>query len=276
MSESQPSIELVLSDIDGTLLRPDHSLTQATVDAITRLREAGILFTVASSRPPRAMRQIIEALDVRLPTVAFNGALITHPDGKVLAAHHIPTHAARTCLELFASQDVAVWVFADDQWLLQDLDGAYVDHERKTLGYDPVLVDSFEPYLGRVDKIVASSADFERLRSLETEVNPLICGAALAARSQDYYLDVTAAEANKGAALVALANYLDVALAHTAAIGDGGNDVAMFGQAGLSIAMGQAQASVAGQADKVTGTNLQDGVAMAIDRFILTAGRSSD
>lgn len=69
----KPDIRFLLSDIDGTLLRPDHSLTQATVDAVRHLRDAGIHFTVASSRPPRAMRQVIEALGVDLPTVSFNG-----------------------------------------------------------------------------------------------------------------------------------------------------------------------------------------------------------
>lgn len=273
MSEpTLPGIRFLLSDIDGTLLRPDHSLSQATIDAVRRLREADVQFTLASSRPPRAMRQVIEALGVELPTVAFNGGTITHADGRLLAAHRIPEAAARICLELFAAQDVSIWVFADDQWLLQDPDGAYVGHERDALGYEPVLVGSFEPYLDRVDKIVASSADFDLLKALEVRLNPLIADAALAARSQAYYLDVTALAANKGSALAALAEYLDVPLAQTAAIGDGGNDVAMFLKAGLSIAMGQAESSVAGQADRVTGSNQEDGVASAIDRFILPRG----
>jgi Cof subfamily protein (haloacid dehalogenase superfamily) len=262
-------VQFLLSDIDGTLLRPDHSLSQANIEAIGRLRAAGIRFTVASSRPPRAMRQQIEALGIDLPSVAFNGGNIINPDGSLLLAHRIDAAAARTCIELFAAQPVALWVFADDQWFLTDPDGAYVDHERRTLGYEPVQVASFEPYLGRIDKIVAASTDFELLKRLEVQLNPLIAGLALAARSQLYYLDVTALDANKGTALVSLAEQLGVALANTAAIGDGGNDVAMFRQAGLSIAMGQAEESVRSQADVVTGSNLEDGVAMAIDRYIL-------
>ncbi|GFM81279.1 hypothetical protein PSCICO_38720 [Pseudomonas cichorii] len=269
IEREQPLIRFMMSDIDGTLLLPDHSLSPVTVDAVKRLRDAGVHFTLASSRPPRAMRQIIEALGVELPTVAFNGGAITHPDGSLLAAYRIDRDAARTCLELFAAQEVAVWVFADDQWLLLDLDGAYVDHERHALGYEPLLVDSFEPYLDRIDKIVASSTDFGLLEVLENRLNPLIEGKALAARSQSYYLDITAVAANKGEALATLAEYLGVELEHTAAIGDGGNDVAMFQRAGLSIAMGQADASVQARADEVTASNLQDGVAQAIDRYIL-------
>lgn len=262
-------VRFLLSDIDGTLLRPDHSLSQANIDAIHDLQQAGVQFTVASSRPPRAMRQVIEALNIELPTVAFNGGTITHADGSLLVAHRIDPEAVRTCLELFATQKVAVWVFADDDWLLLDLAGDYVDHERHALGYEPVQVSSFEPYLDRVDKIVAASQDFELLKSLESRLNPLIEGVALAARSQRYYIDVTALDANKGSALIALADYLGVDLAHTAAIGDGGNDVAMFHKAGLSIAMGQGEASVLSQADHVTGSNVEDGVAAAIRRYML-------
>ncbi|RMT78577.1 Cof protein/HAD-superfamily hydrolase [Pseudomonas viridiflava] len=266
---SELPVRFLLSDIDGTLLRPDHSLSQANIDAIHDLQQAGVQFTVASSRPPRAMRQVIEALNIELPTVAFNGGTITHADGSLLVAHRIDPEAVRTCLELFATQKVAVWVFADDDWLLLDLAGDYVDHERHALGYEPVQVSSFEPYLDRVDKIVAASQDFELLKSLESRLNPLIEGVALAARSQRYYLDVTALDANKGSALIALADYLGVDLAHTAAIGDGGNDVAMFHKAGLSIAMGQGEASVLSQADHVTGSNVEDGVAAAIRRYML-------
>ncbi|KAA8697535.1 Cof-type HAD-IIB family hydrolase [Pseudomonas caricapapayae] len=268
---SELPVQLLLSDIDGTVLRRDHSLSQANIDAIRHLREAGIHFTLASSRPPRAMRQVIDALQVDLPTVAFNGGTITHPDGSLLVAHRIDQQAVRVCLELFTGQDVAIWVFADDQWLLLDPDADYVDHERDALGYDYVQVESFEPYLDRVDKIVAASADFELLKALEVQLNPMIEGLALAARSQKYYLDVTALEANKGAALVALAQYLKIELPRTAAIGDGGNDVAMFHKAGLSIAMGQGEQTVKGQADHVTDSNEQDGVAVAIRRYILPA-----
>ena len=92
---------------------------------------------------------------------------------------------------------------------------------------------------------------------------------AQVSRSQPIYLDVTAMMANKGEALKTLAAHLGVPLAQTAVIGDGGNDPAMFHVAGLSIAMGQAEEAVKRQADVVTGSNLEDGAAQAIERFIL-------
>jgi len=144
-----------------------------------------------------------------------------------------------------------------------------VPREEHGLGYPPAVVESFEPYLERIDKIVATSNNTELLIELEAQLLPKVEGLAQVSRSQPVYLDVTALDANKGAALATLAAHLGVPLAQTAAIGDGGNDPAMFHVAGLSIAMGQAEDAVKRQADVVTGSNTEDGVAQAIEKYLL-------
>ncbi|MGN8342849.1 HAD family hydrolase [Pseudomonas sp. SMV71] len=271
MSElvTQP-IRFLLSDMDGTLLLPDHSLTQRTIEAVRALREAGVFFSLATGRPPRAMRQQIEALGVDLPTAAFNGGTLVHPDGSFLAVHYLPPEAALTTLALYADQPgIEVWVFADGDWLVLDANGPMVPVETRGLGYAPVQVESFEPYLERIDKIVATSADTQLLVELEARLHPLLEGQAQVSRSQPIYLDVTAMKANKGEALATLAAFLNVPLAQTAAMGDGGNDPAMFHRAGLSIAMGQAPEAIKRQADVITAANTEDGAALAIERYIL-------
>lgn len=274
MSEpAQGLIRFVLSDMDGTLLLPDHSLGPRVISAVRQLREAGVYFSLASSRPPRAMRDQVRQLGIDLPTAAFNGGTLVNADGSYLRSYPIDRRAVQTCLAAFAEHPVAIWLFADDQWLLRDTDGAYVATEQHALGYDPVRVPSFEPYLDRVDKMVASSADFDLLVTLEQQLQPLLEGQALAARSQLYYLDITALKANKGDALAALAEHVGVPLAQTAVLGDGGNDVAMFRRAGLSIAMGQAQPAVREHADRVTDSNKEQGAARAIVEMILPRAR---
>ena len=265
-------IRFVLSDVDGTLLHPDHSLSQRTADAIRAMREAGVLFSLASGRPPKAMRHLIETFGIDVPVAGFNGGTLVNPDGSILVAHHLPAEAALITLALFSAEsDVEVWVFADGDWLRRDPPGPMVQREADGLGYGPVVVESFEPYLDRVDKIVAASNNTQLLVELEAQLQPKVQGLAQVSRSQPVYLDVTAMLANKGEALKTLAEHLGVPLAHTAAIGDGGNDPAMFHVAGLSIAMGQAEETVKRQANVVTGSNVEDGAAEAFERFILTA-----
>lgn len=266
----QYPIRLLLSDMDGTLLRPDHSLSERTVEAVGALRAAGVHFSLATGRPPRAMREMIEALGVDLPVAAFNGGTLMHPDGRYLVAHHVPRAAAIRTLELLSRYDeVEIWVFADDQWLLRDPHGPMVPREQQALGYPPTVVERFEPYLDRIDKIVGASGNARLLVDLEAVLQPLVADQALASRSQPAYLDITALLANKGEALVTLAQFLGVPLAQTAAIGDGGNDPAMFHRAGLAIAMGQAEDVIKRQADVVTGRNTEDGAAQAIEQLIL-------
>ncbi|PWE41197.1 Cof-type HAD-IIB family hydrolase [Pseudomonas prosekii] len=263
-------IRFLLSDMDGTLLLPDHSLSQRTIEAVRALREAGVLFSLATGRPPKAMLQQIEALGVDLPTAAFNGGTIVKPDGTLLVAHYLPVTAALTALALFADRpDIEIWVFSGGDWLLKDPHGPMVPREQSGLGYPPVVVESFEPYLQKIDKIVATSNNAQLLIELEALLLPKVEGQAQVSRSQPIYLDVTAMQANKGDALATLADYLGVPLEQTAAMGDGGNDPAMFHRAGLSIAMGQAEETVKRQADVVTGANTEDGAAQAIERYIL-------
>jgi Cof subfamily protein (haloacid dehalogenase superfamily) len=265
-------IRFVLSDVDGTLLHPDHSLSQRTADAIRAMREAGVIFSLASGRPPKAMRHLIETFGIDVPVAGFNGGTLVNPDGSILVAHHLPAEAALITLALFSAEpDVEGWVFADGDWLRGDPPGPMVQREADGLGYGPVVVESFEPYLDRVDKIVAASNNTQLLVELEAQLQPKVQGLAQVSRSQPVYLDVTAMLANKGEALKTLAEHLGVPLAQTAAIGDGGNDPAMFHVAGLSIAMGQAEETVKRQANVVTGSNVEDGAAEAFERFILAA-----
>ncbi|SEE23126.1 Cof-type HAD-IIB family hydrolase [Pseudomonas coleopterorum] len=262
-------IQLVLSDMDGTLLMPDHSLSHAVIEAVAQLRAAGVKFTLASSRPPRAMRQQIEALGIDLPTAAFNGGVLINADGSELQSHWVDREAVDICLALFAEHDLDVWVFADDQWLARDRKAEYFPKELHALGYEPLIVEDFTPYLDRVHKMVATSGNFQLLIDLEQQLQAPLHGKAIAARSQRYYLDITAVLANKGEALATLAERLGIELANTAVLGDGGNDVAMFKRAGFSVAMGQGEEVVREQADAVTASNAEDGVAQAIHQLIL-------
>jgi Cof subfamily protein (haloacid dehalogenase superfamily) len=265
-------IRFVLSDVDGTLLHPDHRFSQRTLDAVRALRAAGVFFSLASGRPPKAMLHLVEAFGIDIPVAGFNGGTLINPDGSVLVAHHLPAEAALVTLALFSPEpDVEVWVFADGDWLRRDPPGPMVQREADGLGYGPVVVESFEPYLDRIDKIVAASLNTQRLIELEALLQPKVQGLAQVSRSQPVYLDVTAMLANKGEALKTLARHLGVPLEQTAVIGDGGNDPAMFAVAGLSIAMGQAEEAVKRHASVVTGSHIEDGAAEAIERFILTA-----
>src|SRR3974390_3309440 len=84
MTSGNNRVALVISDVDGTLLDENKQLTSGAPDAVQRLYNAGIRFTLASAPPPRLVRDLVHELRVVEPFACFNGALIAGPDGAVL------------------------------------------------------------------------------------------------------------------------------------------------------------------------------------------------
>ncbi|SAL48530.1 Cof-like hydrolase [Caballeronia cordobensis] len=263
-------VELVVTDCDGTLLYTDKALGQPAIDAVRRLLDAGVRFTVASSRPGKGMRHIVEALGVDMPYASYNGGSLVRPrTWELLSSHKLPRDVVQTSLEMFAAANVDVWVFIDDNWYLTNPDATYVPLETRTVGYEGVRVTRFDDIdLDAVDKIVGSTADTAHLAQVEAALQKALEGRGHAARSQTYYLDVTSLEANKGTAVRELARIANVPLDRVAVLGDMGNDMAMFEIAGVSIAMGQASETVQRRASLVSKSNDEDGFAIGIDALL--------
>lgn len=262
-------IRLLVSDVDGTIVQPDKRLAPSTFAAAARLRDAGVALALVSARPPRGIRWIAEALGLATPMAGFNGGMLTEADGTLIENLPLADDVVRQALDLFARAGVQPWLFSAFDWLVLDPAGHYVAHERYTIRFDERVVSGFGPYLGRADKVVGVSADFDYLARVEADLQALLGERASVHRSQRYYLDVTHPDANKGAAVRRLAALLGVPLSEVAAIGNMENDVPMFAVAGLSIAMGNASPEVQAAAGHVTGANGRDGWAQAVDRFVL-------
>jgi hypothetical protein len=258
-------IALVVSDVDGTLVTHDKRLTDGAQRAVQRLHEAGIRFTITSSRPPVGMRFLIEPLGITLPLGPFNGSSIVDTQLKVIEQHLIPAGVARRCIELLQQFGVDVWVFTNEQWIVRRDDGKYVPHEQNTIRFDPTFAGDFEPWLASACKIVGASADAPLLERCEKAMQAALASEAFVVRSQSYYLDITPPGQDKGTFVQAMARRLKIPTAAIATIGDMQNDLAMFKVSGLSIAMGNATEDVKRQATHVTASNDEEGFAGAID-----------
>ncbi len=270
---SRPPIRLLISDVDGTLVRKDKTLSDATVAAVKRLREAGVVFTLISARPLTGVMDILKKLEIDVVVGAYNGGTIAKPDGTIVSAARLDADTARSALKAFDLDWVTTWVFADGRWHTKSTDTPHNASEIVTAAQQPTVVDDFSPLMDRIDKIVAVSNEEPRLAELEAQTQQALKGRATVARSQTYYLDVTAPDANKGHGVTELAKALGVPLEQTAVVGDGQNDVFMFKVAGLSIAVDNASDEVKQAADHVTASNVDDGVAKAIDRYVLPAAK---
>jgi hypothetical protein len=258
-------IALVVSDVDGTLLTKDKTLTESAIDAVQKLGEAGIGFTITSSRPTIGMRFLIEPLQIALPIGAFNGSCIVDPGLKPIEQHLIPAAAAQRCLELLNEYGTEIWLFTSDRWLARDADGQYVPHERRAIRADPTIVADFTPYLTSACKIVGAGGDPALMQRCEIAMQEALGTQATAVRSQSYYLDITPPGVNKGTFVQTIARRLGISLDAVATIGDMQNDLAMFRTSGTSFAMGNATDDVKKVATHVTASNEDEGFAKAME-----------
>ena len=271
---SDGRIALVISDVDGTLVDRKKRLTPATVDAVRRLREAGVPFTIISARPPSGVLPLVTTLGIEGPVGAFNGGTIFKADdyikdGTTVERHTIDPDVVRGMFALVADAPVSAWVFSDGQWHADTLDNPHVPNERIAANQEPVVLTDMSALYDKADKVTFVSDDPALLDRLTREGHDRYGEKATIGQSQTYYLDVTDLAANKGTGVTALAKAHGVALAQVAVFGDMNNDVPMFDLAGFSVAMGQAPADVKARADAVSTSNDDDGVAHAIDTMVL-------
>jgi Cof subfamily protein (haloacid dehalogenase superfamily) len=266
------NIRLVVSDVDGTLLTNDKRVTPASLETIHRLRKQGIHFTIISSRPPKGLKVVGDLVSLTGPVPTFNGGVIVSPNlVTVLREKLLEPIVAECLLRELVQPNISFWVYTDVDWYVPDLNGPYVQHEIHVVQFEPIVArDLTSTPLDRVAKIVAVSEDFVALAELEKWVQQEFRGAVSATRSQDYYLDITHPDANKGEGILLISELMNIPTSQIASIGDMQNDVSMFRQSGLSIAMGNATPDVQRAAMFTTTSNEEDGFAKAVETYVLT------
>jgi len=267
--QSKP-VRLVIADVDGTLVTHEKILTQRAIQAVFKMREAGIQFAITSGRPPKGMAMLIEPLKLDEPIAAFNGGVVIQPDLKtVLAQNVLPPDVVKKTVPLILEHNLDVWIYTDTTWFVRDVNAPHVAREQWTVKFEPVVTDKLETLVDNVAKIVGVSDDLEAVARCEKDVQQA-CGSSVSAtRSQPYYLDVTHPKANKGEVVLILSELLKIPPQEIATIGDMPNDVLMFVKSGVSIAMGNASPEVQKSATYVTTSSEDEGFANAMEKFIL-------
>lgn len=265
----EAKVRLLVCDIDGTLVRHDKSLPEENIRAIRELVARGVAVALISARPQAGILPIARQLGLSGAMGAFNGGTIFRPDGTVLSNYTLPRATAQGLLEVYTNAGVTLWLTAAGHWLSSDLANPHTAREIASSGLQPQAASDFAGWLDRVDKLVAVCDEDAAMDRLEASAREVAGVTATVVRSQDYYLDATAVQANKGDGVAALAIQYGVSLREVAVIGDQANDVAMFRRAGFAIAMGQANEAVKAEAQAIAASNEQAGVADAIARFIM-------
>jgi len=268
ISVNKPSpIALVISDIDGTLITSNHEMTEATKSAAANLYERGIELSLASSRPPRSIVPLADALKLRGPFAAFNGALVVKRNGEVLARSVISPAIIASVKAIADHFGIGVWLYDELDWWAPWRD-AFVDREEHTSGFPPRIEGYAERITRDANKLTVVGKP-ELVAQAEHRVLNELGDQVSASKSKPRFLDVTSHGIHKGTVVVRLAELLNIPTERVAVIGDGPNDVEMFRQAGVSIAMGQGVDEVKEAANHLTTSNDDEGWARGIEQYVL-------
>ena len=269
---------LLLLDIDGTLIGRNHTTPSDRVRrALDAAMAIGVRVALCTGRPWTSLLKIAKPLDLAGPHIAFDGALVMANGEEPIYRMPIASTAARALVDATRALGVTVELYLADAHYI-DQENAESTKHASLINVEPV-VESLDAVLARASEgaiikgqvIGTGESGRERIHRLEDLGLPLRFGWAKPPPGfgDVDYVNVTHPRVSKGAALAELCRALNVPVAETFAAGDGANDIPLLEAAGYAVAMGNAVESLKSVADVVAPSVDDDGLAWAIERYVL-------
>lgn len=267
-------LRLLALDIDGTILRDDGTLSPLMLEVLQKIQnEKGVLVTLVSGRLVSSMKELAQKLDIRIPIISSNGAVIFDlRSGNKLFFRPIPVATAKTVLAYLEDH-------LPRDLLVNHENGFYINRHNSLL-HIPDPSPWVRERLARctvVDRL-ADGVHFDPLKISileETERIPETVdrlakgfGAVLNIyASSEFSIDLNASQVSKGQTLARLAARLGIRREEIMAAGNAENDLDMIQFAGVGVAMGNAPPAVRQAADVVAGDNNEDGLALLLKDY---------
>jgi hydroxymethylpyrimidine pyrophosphatase-like HAD family hydrolase len=266
-------IRLVASDLDGTLLRPDETVSERTREAIVAVRRAGITLVLVTGRPPRALAPIAARIGVGGIAICANGAVVWDLDAGTMVdvtplAADLAAGLVRELREAIPGVLFAVELEHGFGREAGWTDGTGPPRPRLVERETPEVLeaDALELVTGPVVKLLVRHPTLP-FPEVARRARQAVGEHAVVTWAGTRLLEISAAGVTKAWALGRLCARLGVRRQQVLALGDMENDLPMLAWAGHSVAVANAQPDVLDAADEVTASNLDDGVALVLERL---------
>ena len=274
------TIKLIATDLDGTFVDDQKQFLDANIRAFEECAEQGIQMVPATGRTVVGIPDEIRNLPGVRYAITSNGAsVIDLETGQTISSSRLSVEIAVKIMEIArdSEDDIMYDAYVDGigytKQIFWDNLSKYVPNQgildlvrktRKPVQDNIAYIKENGVPADKINMFFIEEDARVRMRKTLAEIPGILVTSSLSNN-----LEINAPGANKGDALLQLAEYLGIKQEETMAFGDGENDITMLRMAGIGVAMGNAESSVKAAADYVTITNNDAGVAAAIRKFVL-------
>lgn len=263
-------MKLVAFDLDGTLVGRDLVIRPRVRDAIARMLEAGVQGCIVTGRMYQAAVPYARELGFEAPVVCYQGAAIVDPTtDAVLRDTPLNPSTVAEVIAIAADVNVHLQLYRNDEYYCEQ-ENRFSELYARLSGVGPIVVPSLREAFAfsPATKAVAID-DPPRAAEMAALFTQRLGTRAYVTRSYPEFVEILDPRVDKGEALRFVAEGLGIAMADVAAIGDSWNDAPLLEAAGFGIAMGSAPDELRKVAKAVVDDVQSDGVAEAIERYVL-------
>jgi phosphoglycolate phosphatase (TIGR01487 family) len=246
MTETK-QIKLIAIDMDGTLLNDDHQISEENRQAIREAEKQGIHVVISTGRTRMTCDELVNSLSLHAHLITVNGSEIWNENRELVERQLLDIKHIEQMWELKQKHQTTCWAATVNQVIREEFPKDISTHEWMKFGFD------------------VKDDEVRELIIAELKENP----ALEVTNSSPTNLEINAVGVNKAKALEKVCNRIGITMENVLAMGDSLNDLAMIKEAGIGVAMGNAQPFVKESADWVTSSNVEDGVAVAIRKWAL-------
>jgi Cof subfamily protein (haloacid dehalogenase superfamily) len=262
------SLQLVATDLDGTLLRSDRTISARTVSLLQRLQSFGVTFLLVSARPPRILQRIARTFHLGGLAICCNGAIIYDLDRERFLQERLLSPQQVEHLVTLLSASLPGLSFAAESGKSVACEAAFYPFCSRGDSPPPRIVDISMLCQAPQIKVLVHHATLP-IEELCESVVPLLASHAYSVTySGSNYLEIMSGGVHKGEVLAAFCAQLNIAAQSVVAFGDMPNDLPMLQWAGLGVAVANAHPLVLQAADLITLSNDEDGVAHLLGQLM--------
>ena len=260
-------IKLIVTDVDGTLLDNDSTLSGLNKKAILECRRRGIEIILATGKSICSILYLVKLFGLELPQITLNGAVVINKDLEIVSAIKVEPSYYLEAIRTIKRKGYSPLVALVNGEIFYEKYHPDMEHikkvEQKITKTENIETEYFSSNAANIH-IPIKETD-----PLDSYLRKKFSGKINFIRSGEYFFDMLNPNASKGNALAIILKTLDIKKEGVIVFGDSYNDLSMFKESGLNIAVRNSYPEVLKQADIVTEENYNSGLGKAIYKYVL-------